>query len=108
MTGNVEIITSIADKIKAGYHPEKIILYGSYAYGKPDKDSDIDLFIIKETRKRRIERFCDVSRLLRDIKGISIQPVVFTKDEIAKRLELEDDFIKKILAKGEVLYESEE
>lgn len=108
MTGNVEIITSIVDKIKAGYHPEKIILYGSYAYGKPDKDSDIDLFIIKETRKRRIERFCDVSRLLRDIKGISIQPVVFTKDEIAKRLELEDDFIKKILAKGEVLYESEE
>ncbi len=106
MTGNVEIIMSIVNKIKAEYRPEKIILYGSYAYGNPNKDSDIDLFIIKETRKKRIQRFCDVSRLLRDIKGISIQPVVFTKDETAKRLELEDDFIKEILNKGEVLYES--
>lgn len=102
-----EIIFNAIARIKKEYCPEKIILFGSYAYGKPNKDSDIDLFIIKETRKKRIERFCDVSRLLRDIKGISIQPVVFTRDELSKRLDLEDDFVKEILAKGEVLYESE-
>lgn len=99
-----DIIHKVTEKIKKEYHPEKIILFGSYAYGKPTEDSDIDLLIIKESSKRRIDRFCEVMKILRDIKGISIQPIVFTKDELNKRLKLEDDFIKEILEKGEVLY----
>lgn len=102
-----ETIANIVEKIRDNYKPEKIILFGSYAYGRPNAESDIDLFIIKKTQKRRIDRFCEVSRLLRNIKGISIQPVVFTRQEVARRLELEDDFIKEILHKGEILYEKE-
>ena len=96
------IIASVVEKLKEDYRPQKIILYGSFAYGNPNDDSDIDLFIIKETDKRRIDRFCEVSRILRDIKGISIQPVVFTGDELLRRLELDDDFIKEIVNKREV------
>ncbi|MBI4285708.1 MAG: nucleotidyltransferase domain-containing protein, partial [Chloroflexi bacterium] len=40
-----KIIAEVVEKIKKEYQPEKIILYGSYAYGKPTRDSDIDLFI---------------------------------------------------------------
>lgn len=98
-------IVEATERIKKEYQPEKIILFGSYAYGHPTEDSDIDLFIIKETSKRRIDRFCEVCRIIRDIKGIPIQPVVFTKRELQKRLELEDDFINEILTEGEVLYE---
>lgn len=99
------MIRRMAKKIVRQYHPEKIILFGSYAYGKPTKDSDIDLFIIKESKKKRIDRFCEVRKIIRDIKGISVQPVVFTKEELNRRLRLGDDFVKEILAKGEILYE---
>ncbi|KKO18597.1 MAG: nucleotidyltransferase domain-containing protein [Candidatus Brocadia sp.] len=98
------IIPKIVKKIKEEYQPEKIVLFGSYAYGKPSKDSDIDLLIIKESNKRRIDRFCEVRKILRDIKGISIQPVVLTKDELNKRIKMGDDFIKGILAEGKVLH----
>lgn len=98
------IICRLTQRIKKEYQPEKIILFGSYAYGHPAKDSDIDLFIIKESNKRRIERFCEVRKIIRDIKGISVQPIVFTEEELSKRLVIGDEFIKEILGKGEVLY----
>jgi predicted nucleotidyltransferase len=44
-----EIIKDIVQKLITGYKPEKIILFGSPAYGAPREDSDIDLLIIKET-----------------------------------------------------------
>lgn len=45
------IIQDILEKIIAGYAPQKVILFGSYAYGEPDEDSDIDLLIIKDTNE---------------------------------------------------------
>ncbi|MEW6606357.1 MAG: nucleotidyltransferase domain-containing protein [bacterium] len=107
MTENKEIrkvINQITERIKREYQPEKIILFGSYAYGKPAEESDIDLFIIKETGKRRMDRFCEVRKILRDIHGVSIQPVVFTKAELNSRLKIRDDFILEIVEKGKVLY----
>ncbi len=58
-----KIISEVVEKIKRDYQPEKIILFGSYAYGTPTEDSDIDLFIIKDTDKRRVDRFVEVSTL---------------------------------------------
>ena len=100
-----EKISKIVEKIQKEYQPEKIILFGSYAYGNPTRDSDIDLLIIKESNKRRIDRNCEVRKILREIKGISIQPIVFTKNELHKRLKIGDDFIKTIIEEGKVLYE---
>ena len=100
-----EIISQATEKIKKEYRPEKIVLFGSYAYGKPTSDSDLDLFIIKKTNKKRIDRFCEVRKIIRGIKGVSIQPLVFTKKELNDRLKIEDDFIREILEKGKVLYE---
>ena len=101
-------INSAIEKIKNEYKPEKVILFGSYAYGKPESHSDIDLFILKNTTKRRIERFCDVRRILREMKGVPIQPLVLNKKELDEKLKLEDDFILEIMAKGIVVYEKEE
>ena len=101
------VISRAIAKIKREYRPEKIILYGSYAYGKPTSGSDLDLFIIKNTTKRRMDRFCEVRKIIREIKGISIQPIVFTQRELDVRLKIEDDYIKEILEKGKVLYEKQ-
>jgi uncharacterized protein len=47
-----ENITDIARKIADCFNPEKIILFGSYAWGKPDRDSDLDLFVIMESTEK--------------------------------------------------------
>lgn len=105
MTGNAEIITKIVNKIKSEYQPEKIILYGSYAYGKPDRNSDIDLLIIKETDERPIDRRIQV-RKIADIRlAIAFSPFVMTSKEIKYCLNRGDQFIEEIMNKGKVLYE---
>lgn len=100
-----KLITEIVDKLKKEYEPEKIILFGSYAYGKPQEDSDIDLFIIKHTDKRRIDRFVEVKRLIYDPeRRISVSPLVYTPDEVEQRLAIGDQFIEEVLHRGDVLY----
>ena len=99
------LILEIVEQIKREYEPERIILYGSYAYGKPTADSDIDLLIVKETDKRRVDRFVEVKRLIYEPgRRISISPLVYTPKEVEERLALGDDFIEEVLTRGEVLY----
>ena len=56
-TKSEESLKQIVDTIVDQYQPEKIMLFGSYAYGNPDSDSDIDLLIIKDTSERFIDRW---------------------------------------------------
>ena len=98
-------VQKIAQKIQTHYKPEKIILFGSYAYGKPNRDSDIDMFIVRGTTKRRIDRFVEVKKLVYDAnRRIPFSPIVYTPREVKQRLSLGDDFVKEILDKGRVLY----
>jgi predicted nucleotidyltransferase len=100
-----KIIAEVVEKIKREYQPEKIILFGSYAYGTPNEDSDIDLFIIKETGEERIYRFAEVKRLIYEPeRRIPISPLVYTPEEVKKRLTIGDQFIEEVITKGEVLY----
>jgi len=101
-------IDKLGRQIKEKYKPEKIILFGSSIKGKITEDSDIDMLIIKETDKKRNERFREVRALVRDLeRRIPFSPLVYTPTEIEQRLNLGDFFIKEILKEGKVLYESE-
>jgi predicted nucleotidyltransferase len=101
----IELTGDIINKIVSGYSPQKIILFGSLAYGTPTKDSDVDLLIIKDTNQRPIERWMEVKKLLRDPnRTISISPLVYTTQEIKERLAIKDFFIQEVLEKGKVLY----
>jgi len=108
MTNNTrlrKIINEIVDRILKGYKPKKVILFGSYAYGEPTEDSDIDLLIIKNTDKRPIDRWVEVKRLLRDNRRtIPVSPLVYTEKEIEERIAIKDFFIEEIFEKGDVLY----
>jgi len=100
-----EIINRIVEKIKREYQPDKIILFGSFAWGRPTKHSDIDLFIIKETRERHIDRSVRVAKILDEESWIfAIEPWVYTPGEVSQRLKIGDPFVKKILKKGKILY----
>lgn len=96
-------IKKIVKIIATKYRPQKIILYGSYASGKATKDSDLDLLIIKKTKKRFLERISDVFFLC-DTE-LPLEPLVYTPSEIRIRLKLGDFFIKDVLKKGKLLYE---
>ena len=100
-----KLIGDIVDRILEGYRPKKVILFGSYAYGEPTEDSDVDLLIIKNTDKKPIDRWVEVKRLLRDIsRTVPVSPLVYTEEEIQERLAIKDFFIEEIFEKGDVLY----
>ncbi|MBN1105256.1 MAG: nucleotidyltransferase domain-containing protein [Deltaproteobacteria bacterium] len=100
-----EVVQPIVRRIVSGYSPHKIILFGSYANGKADEDSDIDLLIIKDTEKPPLERWMEVKRLVRDrSRRASVSPLVYTRNEIEDRLAMKDFFIQEVMEEGEVLY----
>ena len=100
-----KIILDIAEKIRKNYDPEKIILFGSFAYGKATRDSDIDMLIVKRTRKKSMDRWFTLKKLCQDPdRGIPFSPLVFTPKELDYRLSLGDQFIREILQKGKVLH----
>ena len=108
MVASVEvrsIIQDILDKLLVGYAPQKVILFGSYAYGDPRPHSDIDLLIIKDTGERFIDRWVTVRHLLSDPeRTIPLETLVLTPQELARRMAIGDQFLAEILEKGEVLY----
>jgi len=95
-------IKEVTDKIVADFRPEKIILFGSYAWGKPGPDSDVDLFIIKSTDRstREVAREIDGSIFPRPFP---IDFIVYTPEQVEKWRDV-DFFIRNIFTKGKVLY----
>jgi len=103
-----QVLSEVVGKLKNEYNPLKIVLYGSYAYGTPTEDSDIDLFILKDTNKRRVDRFVDVKEIVYNPeRKIPILPLIYNPNELDERVKLEDDFILEILNKGVILYEKQ-
>jgi predicted nucleotidyltransferase len=99
------VIQRMVKKLVAEYRPQRVILFGSYAYGKPHPDSDIDFLIIKETTDRLLDRWTTVHRILTGThRSIPLDTLVLTPGELEKRLAIGDQYIAEILEKGEVLY----
>jgi len=100
-----EIIRRTVRRIRLKYRPEGIILFGSHAYGNPDIDSDIDLLIIKRTRKPFHERYADVGAIIREVRrGWAVSPFVLSPSELQKRLDAGDQFIAEVISRGRLLY----
>jgi predicted nucleotidyltransferase len=97
-------ISRIKDKIVQEIKPEKIILFGSYAWGEPTEDSDVDLFVIQKSKEPRRIRQKELRRKLWG-SDVPMDLLVYTPEEIEKRLEIDDPFILHILNKGKVLYQ---
>jgi predicted nucleotidyltransferase len=94
----------IIERIAVSYMPEKIILFGSRAYGSPDADSDFDLLIIKETSDVPRERRYQVRKILwlLPLKA-AVEPIVLTQAELMRRMGAGDSFINKIVREGRIL-----
>ena len=100
-----QLLSEITRRITQGLHPKKVILFGSYAYGTPTSDSDLDLLIIMESRDRPSERIRKVSDLF-EPRPLPMDFVVLTPSELRRRLSGFDPFLEEILKKGRLLYGS--
>ncbi len=97
-------IRAIVKKIAREFQPEKIILFGSYAWGHPTSESDLDLFIVKSgLRKPKHLRTTDIDRLL-DRAPMAWDALVYTPEEVEDRIARGDFFIRRIMNEGTVLY----
>jgi predicted nucleotidyltransferase len=100
-----EKIKKVTKKIVDEFQPEKIILFGSQVWGKANKDSDIDLFIVKRSSKKRIDRAREVRLKLFGHKFPAMDILVYTPEEVERSInEYKNLFIEDILRHGRVLY----
>jgi len=100
-------IETYAENVARQFRPLKIVLFGSYAYGNPTEDSDVDLMVVMPK---------DPSGVRNRDKAIAIDsaiPAAFPLDllvrnpeDIAWRLEEGDCFLQDVFSKGRVLYEA--
>ena len=99
-----ETLPLVVRRIVKQLHPDKIILFGSYAYGTPTRNSDVDLLVVMKTTAPSKERSWPVSRLLIP-RPFPVDILVRTPEEIQSALEKGDYFIEGIVTQGKVLYE---
>lgn len=96
-------IDDVARQIAEKYKPIKIILFGSYAYGKPKRESDVDMLVIMKTALKESQQEI---RILQGIEyHFGLDLLVKTPASLKKRLRLGDVFLKEIIQKGKVIYE---
>lgn len=81
--------------------PQAIILFGSYVWGRPHKDSDFDILMIKDTNKSFTDRVFEVHMKLKTTMPVDV--IVVTSEE-AKELPKKSDFFSQIFKKGKLIY----
>lgn len=97
-------ITEFADRIAREFYPERIILFGSLAIGAATEDSDVDLLVIMPTESSGLRKAAEIMNKISP--RIPVDLIVRDPDDVRKRLEANDFFLREIFEKGRLLYES--
>jgi predicted nucleotidyltransferase len=105
-TVTLERIRRIVRQIVTRFHPQKVILFGSYAYGEPMPDSDVDLFVVMETEGNPLHTAARISGEIDHPFPMDI--LVETPKYLAEALAEKDLFETEVMTKGVVLYEAQD
>lgn len=98
-------IAEITKKIVECFQPEKIILFGSYAYGKPSRDSDLDLLIIKDSELPAYQQNRKIRKLVTGFK-IPVDIIVKTPYEFELYKDIVGTIVYPAYKFGKVLYDA--
>ena len=98
-----ELLQRITQRIVEQFQPEAVILFGSYAWGRPHQHSDVDLLVIMDSDEPQVKREVRVLQACR-VPFLPLDIMVRTRKEIEERMRIGDFFIRRILKKGKVLY----
>lgn len=101
---SMRAIRAVVKRIADQFHPDKIILFGSYAYGKPKPWSDVDLLIVMDTPLTPNKQRRAISEFLYP-KPFSLDIVIWSAKELQERIADGDWFLQEAVERGKVLYE---
>jgi predicted nucleotidyltransferase len=96
-------IKKYAADVANKFHPKKIILFGSYAYGKPTKDSDVDLMVVMPFKGRAVDQMVKIRQEVR--APFAMDLLACTPADLRERVRTHDWFMMDVVEKGKVLYE---
>jgi predicted nucleotidyltransferase len=98
-------IQRYCDAIAREFHPQRIVVFGSYAYGCPTDDSDLDVMVIMPfSKRRRVRPSLAIRR--RVSAGFPVDILVRAPEDIARRLQWGDSFVIHVMTRGKVMYEA--
>lgn len=97
-------IQEFSERIAREFKPRRIILFGSYACGRPNEDSDVDILVILPGKGDAGDKSLEIRRRLRPRFPLDL--LTRTAAEVERRLALNDWFLHDVIEKGRVLHES--
>ena len=98
------IISNLINRIASNVNPDKIYLFGSYATGMANEDSDIDILVVKETLEPRYKRSIEIQRLLIGLK-LPVDILVYTNEEFENEKLNRYSFINSAIQGAQLMYE---
>ena len=98
-------IEEFGRQIGSVLHPDKVILFGSYAQGKATEDSDVDLLVICPFQGRSVDKSVEIRMKLRPPFPVDI--IVRSPEKVRQRMDMGDGFMREIIEEGKVLYEAD-
>ncbi len=99
----IKDIRASVERIVKEFRPERIVLFGSYAWGQPTPDSDVDLLVVLPFQGKSWKMASEIRKRIHPPFPLDL--VVRTANQLNQRLMIGDDFFKEITQKGKVLYE---
>ena len=101
-------IRLLRDAIVREFHPEKIVLFGSYAYGRPQADSDVDLLVVMPFEGSPFRQASIIlGHIVHSVGVLPMDLLVRTPKQVRERLKMGDGFMRQIIERGKVLYEAD-
>ena len=97
-------IRAFVDQVVTRFQPERVILFGSYAYGHPTKDSDVDLLVVMKHEGHSAVKAAEIRKSVR--AGFPLDVIVRSPQTIRQRLADGDTFVKEVFERGQPLYEA--
>ena len=97
-------IENFKKRIVEKFRPQKIILFGSYAYGTPGDESDVDFLVILPFKGKAAFKAAEV--LDKTQPSIPVDPIVRTPGQVKTRLAQNDFFLREVMKRGKTLYEA--
>ena len=97
-------IQSVTRQIVQQFHPQKVILFGSYAYGQPTEDSDVDFLVVMDTDESPLHVAAKIAAAIEHPFPLDI--VVRTPTEFASAVHRRGVFATEVATKGITLYEA--
>lgn len=99
-------IRIVCESIVREFHPEKIVLFGSYAYGKPRQDSEVDLLVVMPFEGSPFRQAALIlGHVVRTVGVIPMDLVVRTAEQVRERVQIGDSFMQEISERGKIIYE---